>query len=119
MSDFNDIQALITQYFDGLHTKDIDAIEQVFWGHAEITGYYEGDFVHSKLNDYLSILKRMSAPNMIGEDFEMHISSIEIIGSIASVKTRYVFQALNYVDFLSLIKIDDVWKIVNKVFYHD
>ena len=119
MSDFHDIQALITQYFRGLHTKDIDAIEQVFWSHAEVTGYYEGDFVHSKLNDYLSVLKRMSAPNMIGEDFEMHISSIEIIGSIASVKTRYVFQALNYVDFLSLIKIDDVWKIVNKVFYHD
>ena len=56
---------------------------------------------------------------MIGEEFEMHISSIDIIGNIASVKTRYVFQALNYVDFLSLVKIDDVWKIVNKVFYHD
>ena len=119
MSDFNAIETLITQYFKGLHGKNINAVAEVFWSHAEITGYYEGDFVHSKLHDYLSILKRMSAPNMIGEEFEMHISSIDIIGNIASVKTRYVFQALNYVDFLSLVKIDDVWKIVNKVFYHD
>lgn len=119
MSDLQQIEAIINQYFNALHTKNIAAIEQVFWSHAEIIGYYEGEFVHSKLHDYLSIIKRMSAPNMLGEEFDMHISNIEIMGNIASVKTRYVFQALNYVDFLSLININNTWKVVNKVFYHD
>lgn len=119
MTNLQAIEQLVTQYFEALHTKNIETIEKVFWHHAEITGYYEGEFVHSKLNDYLSILKRMSAPNMLGEEFDMSIASIEIKGNIAFVKTSYVFQALHYVDFLSLIHIDDSWQIVNKVFYHD
>jgi len=119
MSDLNIIEALITRYFRGLHEKDIDAIESIFWHHAEMTGYYEGDFIHAKLNDYLNTLKRMSAPNMLGEDFKMTICGVEIVGNMAFVKTHYLFQALNYVDFLTLLQIDGQWKIVNKTFYHD
>ena len=118
MTDLQAIEQVISQYFDALHTKNIEAIENVFWHHAEITGYYEGEFIHSKLHDYLSVIKRMSAPNMLGEEFDMQITSIDIMVNIAHVKTRYVFQALNYVDFLSLINIDGTWKIVNKAFYH-
>ena len=119
MSDFTIIEQLINDYFKALHSKDVATIEHIFWSHANITGYYEGEFVHSKLHDYLSILKRMSAPNMIGEDFDMDIVSIELKGNMAAVKTRYLFQALEYVDFLSLLKIDDKWQIVQKTFYHD
>jgi hypothetical protein len=35
------------------------------------------------------------------------------------VKTQYLYQALNYVDYLSLLKINDEWKVVNKTFHHD
>ena len=75
MSDFIAIETLINDYFQALHHKDVAKIEAIFWDHASITGYYEGEFVHSKLHDYLSILKRMSAPNMIGEDFDMAIKN--------------------------------------------
>ncbi len=119
MSDFVVIEQLINDYFHALHHKDVAKIEHIFWQHATITGYYEGEFVHSKLHDYLSILKRMSAPDMIGEDFDMDVVSIELKGNMAAVKTRYLFQALEYVDFLSLLKIEDKWQIVQKTFYHD
>lgn len=119
MSNFVVIEALINDYFQALHSKDVAKIEQLFWNHASITGYYEGEFVHSKLHDYLSILKRMSAPNMIGEDFDMEVVSIELKGNMAAVKTRYLFQALEYVDFLTLLNINGEWKIIQKTFYHD
>lgn len=119
MSDFIAIETLINDYFQALHHKDVAKIEAIFWDHASITGYYEGEFVHSKLHDYLSILKRMSAPNMIGEDFDMEVVSIELKGNMAAVKTRYLFQALEYVDFLTLLNINGQWKIIQKTFYHD
>ena len=119
MSDFHAIEAVVNIYFKALHEGKIELLPQVFSPHAEIFGYYEGELVMLKLSEYLNILKKMSPPNTIGEDFDMKITHIDLVADIAHVKTQYLYQALNYVDYLSLLKINDEWKVVNKTFHHD
>ncbi len=119
MSDFQAIEAVVNIYFKALHEGKIELLPQVFSPHTEIFGYYEGELVTLKLAEYINILKRMSPPNTIGEDFDMKITHIDIVADIAHVKTQYLYQALNYVDYLSLLKINDEWKVVNKTFHHD
>ena len=119
MSDFQAIEAVVNVYFKALYEGDADRLLDVFLPKAEIFGYYEGELVMLKLAEYINILKRMSPPNTIGEDFDMKITHIDIVADIAHVKTQYLYQALHYVDYLSLLKIDDAWKVVNKTFHHD
>ena len=47
------------------------------------------------------------------------IDDIDHTGNVASVRTRYLFEALNYTDYLTLLKIDAGWKIACKAFHHD
>lgn len=119
MSELQAIESQILAYFQGLHEGNIDLIQKVFLPAAEIFGYYEGDKVTLKLHEYLNILKRMSPPVMLDEEFDMRIDGIDQIGLIASVRTRYLFQALRYTEYLALMKIDGEWRIVNKTFHHD
>lgn len=119
MSELHAIEGVIAQYFKGLHQGDVSLVQNVFLPHADICGYYEGELVNMQLHEYLHVLKRMSPPQKIGEEFDMHICGIEQIGNIASVRTQYLFEALNYVDYLSLLKVGGEWKIVSKVFHHD
>ncbi len=119
MSELQAIESQILAYFQGLHEGNIDLIQKVFLPSAEIFGYYEGDKVTLKLHEYLNILKRMSPPVMLDEEFDMRIDGIDQIGRIASVRARYLFQALRYTEYLALMKIDEEWRIVNKTFHHD
>lgn len=119
MSELQAIESQILAYFQGLHEGNIDLIQKVFLPSAEIFGYYEGDKVTLKLHEYLNILKRMSPPVMLDEEFDMRIDGIDQIGRIASVRARYLFQALRYTEYLALMKIDEQWRIVNKTFHHD
>lgn len=119
MSALQAVEAVVNQYFRGLHECNIELIQQVFLPNAEIFGYYEGELVNIKLNEYLNILKRMSSPVMLGEDYDMAITALDITGTIAMVKTRYLFEALYYVDYLCLLLINGEWKIVSKTFHHD
>lgn len=119
MSELTAIEAVIHAYFQGLHQGNPDLVQRAFLPEAGIFGYYEGELVKITLHEYLNILKRQSPPVLLGEEFDMQISGIDQIGRIASVRTRYLFQALRYTEYLALLNIDGDWKIVNKTFHHD
>lgn len=119
MSEFNAIEEVISLYFKGLHEGDVSLVHTLFLPSAGICGYYEGDLVNMNLAEYLSVLRHMSPPQRIGEEFNMRISGIDHVGNTASARTRYLFEALNYVDHLSLLKVNGEWKIASKVFHHD
>ncbi len=119
MSEFGAIESLVTDYFTGLHEGNLDLVQKVFLPSAGICGYYEGDRVIIGLHEYLNILKHMSPPVMLDEAFDMRIDGVDLIGRVASVRVCYLFQALRYTEYLSLLKTDAGWKIVAKTFHHD
>jgi hypothetical protein len=51
------------------------------------------------------------------EQGDLQIASIDIAGNIASVKVEEDYPTSHYTDYVSLLKLDGQWKIVNKVFY--
>lgn len=118
MSEYAAIEAVVGRYFQSLYACDADALKVLFEPKARVTGYYEGEYVHQSVSEYLGVIRKLSSPDMIGEDFDMKIVSIEIQGDTALCKTDYLFEALRYGDFLSLIKVHGEWRIINKTFWH-
>lgn len=118
MPDVAVIKRVVSAYFKGLHEGNAELVAEQFAHEASIQGYYEGERVDMRLKKYIEVLKRMSAPNRLGEEFDMQIVSVEQVGAVAGVRTHYLFQALRYDEFLALLKIDGKWKIVGKTFCH-
>ena len=56
--------------------------------------------------------------NDLKEVFRMKTIGIDIIGNISMVKVHLPMLGYNYYDYLSLTKLNNDWKIVNKVFAH-
>jgi hypothetical protein len=113
------IEAVVQAFFKGLHEGDVPLVQKQFIKDAVITGYYEGECIVHELNQYLAVLKQMPSPILLGEDFEMDIAGIETVGSIALVRARYLYEALRFTDYLSLMKIGGEWKVVSRLFHHD
>ena len=63
-------------------------------------------------------VKSRKSPDDLGEPFKMKTIGIDIMGNIAMVKLHVPMLGNNYYDYLSLIKTNNDWKIVNKIFSH-
>ncbi len=112
------IETLITNYFEGIFFGDVIKLEACFNKEVTIYGDIKG-VVHLKnLNDYLKEVKNRQSPKGLNELLTMKIISIEIIGEIAMAKLNVPMLGYNYYDYLSLVKINMDWRIVNKIFTH-
>lgn len=117
--EYSVLSATIHTYFEGLYHSDVAKLKNVFDTHATIVGYYEGEHVRHSLAKYLQFVQSISAPSQIGEDYEMEIINISQKGPIAMVRVRLLYEALYHTEILSLMKMDNQWRIVQKLFCHD
>lgn len=54
-----------------------------------------------------------------GEPYDMRIISTDVTGAVATVKVADLYQGLRFADYLTLLKMDESWVIVNKAFHID
>ncbi len=113
-----EIENLIANYFEGIFYGDIVKLESCFHENLFIYGDIKGvDYLKSS-SEYLEGVKNRESPKDLNEDLKMKIVGIDIIGKIAMAKLHVPMLGYNYYDYLSIAKINDEWKIVNKIFAH-
>ncbi len=113
-----EINTLITNYFEGIFEGDIKKLEICFDEKAHIYGDIKNTDYLKNINEYLNGVKSRQSPKDLNETFKMETIGIDIMGKIAMVKLHVPMLGYNYYDYLSLSKIGDNWKIVNKIFTH-
>ena len=110
------IDQVITNYFEGIFYGDTDKLETCFVDKAIIYGDINGVPYKKNKAEYIDGVKNRQSPNELDEVFKMETIGIEILGNVAMAKVHLPMLGYNYYDYLSLIKIDNDWKIVNKIF---
>lgn len=118
MSDDQQIRAVIDDYFQGMYHSDTDRLWRAFHSDARINGWDEGKLIDAPIAKFIDFIGGVSAPADDGEAFDMEIISIDMAGSAASVKVKDLYKGLRFTDFLTLLRFDDGWRIVNKAFSH-
>jgi len=113
------VTACVTDYFEGMYYRDLAKLKRAFHESARLYGYRDGSFTMLPLVDWLSRVSSRAIPAESGELFEMSIESIDLTGDAGIVKVRDLYMGLRFTDYLSIIKFDNHWKIVSKVFYHE
>ena len=117
-NDLDKIMQTVHYYFEGMYHSDTETLKKAFDPDAFLHGYFEGQLVHLPFNAWLKQVESRPAPSRNGEPYMMNIVSVDITDSIAQVKVFDLYMGKYFTDYLSLIKVDDNWVIMNKMFHH-
>ncbi|WP_298901913.1 nuclear transport factor 2 family protein [uncultured Psychroserpens sp.] len=113
-----EIETQVANYFEGIFYGNISKLNTCFHEDAYLYGDIKGVDYLKSFKAYSQGVKDRQSPNDLEETFKMSIIGIDIIGKIAMVKLHVPMLGYNYYDYLSFSKINNEWKIVNKIFTH-
>lgn len=112
-----EIHAVLRDYFDALHHGDVQILERVFHPRAIYATADETPFLHRTMQEYFPVVAARQSPASRGEPRHEHIDAIELAGdNTAMARVRCSIGARDFVDFLSLVRIDGRWQVIAKVF---
>ncbi len=122
-SEVENIQKSLDIFVEGLRLLDYNKISEIFFEKALSCGSVKGVVQYVYRDHWKEMAKQAKAK---GEDFESStasytIESLNIIGNAASVIINLTFRTENkitekYIDFYHMLKVEDKWYIVNKIF---
>lgn len=114
---FSDVLQVVTDYFDALYDCDADKLGSVFHPRAIYATADEPRFLHRSMEEYLPIVAARRSPASRGELRRDHIDEIQFAGeNTASARVRCSIGERDFVDFLTLVRIEGRWRIIAKVF---
>ena len=118
MSKIETPAAALQLYIDGIANNDIAALESAFHYDARAFGSLGGQRVDIPISDMLALVA--AQPANVDGSFKATVKSIEEHGDIASatVDEENFWGSVSFTDVFSLVRIDDNWQIVCKIFTH-
>ncbi|WP_448550310.1 nuclear transport factor 2 family protein [Thalassotalea fusca] len=111
-ADFAIIANTIQTYFEGLHFGNTSKLAEIFHPDACL----QAPNNHRSLSTWLSDVANRPTPASLGNDKCYQILAIDIVGEQAMVKVSCPLFTFHYIDFLGLLKENDQWHIVSKMY---
>jgi hypothetical protein len=108
------VRQAIEHYFRGHATGDGRHFRKVFHPEAKLFWMREGKFTQRTSEEYIAGASGKPAPDEAGR--KRSIQHIDITGNAAVVKVLLDYPSARLTDYVSMLKIDGEWKIVNKTF---
>jgi hypothetical protein len=114
LSEYEAIIKTVQPYIDGVKAGRGPDMQPAFHQDATIFGYAEGDLFAGPIQmlfDYVD-------DDDPATGLQARIVSIDIVDTIAAVRLELEnWNGHRYTDLFTLLKVDGVWKIMNKVFH--
>lgn len=123
--DQQEIKKVIQEsYIDGLiNYGNIEAVKHGFHEGFKLLGMGQGNTlwehpIYNWISDVEIKKSKGEIPRKEEESVSINFKYVDISGTAASAKIEFlVGEKLTYIDYLSLYKFPDGWKIVSKIFY--
>jgi hypothetical protein len=109
------IEQAVGYYFTAGDTGDADMLAKAFHPEAKMIFYREGKLTQVTQPEWQDRLRKATKPPTKAN--WRKIVSVDISGDAAVAKAVSDFETFQFIDYMSLIKIDGEWKIVNKIFH--
>lgn len=117
---YAEVVVLLGAYFDALYHCDVSQLQSVFHPSARYWCATEGELTELDMTQYFPIVAQRASPASRSEERADRIVSIEFAGpttSLARVQCR--IGEKYFTDLLSLVRLNDRWQIISKVFHFD
>lgn len=108
------VRQVVEHYLHGLKFNDVESLKKAFWPDARLF-FVKRDGQLGQLTQ-AQWYEGFAASAGKEEKGELRITAVDITDSAASVKVEEDYPTSKYVDYLSLLKFNGEWKIVNKIY---
>ena len=108
------VRETVQHYLDGLKHNNVASLKLAFYPEAKLF-FVKRDNQLGQLTQE-QWYKSFAASAGQEEKGDLRITAVDIVGNAASVKVVEVYEKSKYTDYLSLLKFDGGWKIVNKIY---
>lgn len=109
------VRAAIEHYFQGHATGQGEHYRKVFHPDSKLFFIREGKVTQWTAEEYISRASGKPAPDEAQR--KRRIDSVDIAGDAAFVKLTLDYPTVVFTDYMSMLKIDGKWMIVNKTFH--
>lgn len=114
-SDEDGVRVPLENYLKGHATGDGEYMKKAFHTDGQLIFIRDGKYTTRSFADYIA---GMSGKPAVDERMRKRwIESVEVVGNAAFAKIILDYPTAKFTDYMSLLKIDGEWKIVNKTFY--
>src|SRR5688500_19261408 len=110
------IRQTVQDYFDGGRNRDSLTLRKAFHPDARMLFARDGKLVVVPIGEYITRVG--SEPLKPGEvdSTERKVVSVDVVGDAAVAKLTLKRPSAVLIDYMSLLKVDGRWLIVNKIF---
>ncbi|HEU4596156.1 MAG TPA: nuclear transport factor 2 family protein [Pyrinomonadaceae bacterium] len=111
------VRQAIEHYFRGHATGQGEHFRKVFHPESKLFAVREGKFWQLTSEQYIA-----RAPGKAPADEAQRkrsVESVDVSGNAAIAKVVLDYPEVKFTDYMSLLKIDGEWKIINKTFYSE
>jgi hypothetical protein len=111
------VRQAVEHYFRGHATGQGEHFRKAFHPEAKLFAVREGKFWQLTSEEYIA-----RAPGKAPADEAQRkrsVESVDVSGDAAIAKVVLDYPNVRFVDYMSLLKIDGEWKIVNKTFHSE
>ena len=108
------VREVVETYLRGLKLNDVESLKRAFWPDAKL--YFVDRDGHLGQLTQARWYEGFAARAGHEEEGEWRIASVTVTRDIASVTVVEEYPRSRYTDYLSLVKFDSGWRIVNKVY---
>ena len=117
MNTFSEITSVLNLYFDTLYYCDLDKFDVVFHEKAIYVTADESPTLCRDMSEYRQVIATRHPPASRNEARLDYIDGIELAGeNTARARVRCTIGSNDFVDFLTLIREQNQWRIIAKVF---
>lgn len=110
---------LLKRYYDALYRCDTALLATVFHASSHYFTASNGELLHLDMQSYFPIVEQRTSPESSGESYAFSIDSIELAGSVTAIaRMQCSMLGKDFIDLLTLIKLEGEWKIIAKVFHY-
>jgi len=113
-ADIAAVTETVRTYYDGMMAGDAVRLGRAFHPRACIVGNEGGGLSWSTLEEFVAECKGAAAH---AGPHDWRIEGLSFVGDTALVRLGGQFAGVWYTDDLSMLRIDDAWRIVHKTFY--
>lgn len=105
----------LDNYLKGHATGSAEFMRKAFHTEGKLIFIRDGKYTTRSFEEYIAGSSGKPAPDE--EKRNRSIESIDIAGNAATAKIVLDYPAVKFTDYMTLLKIDGEWKIINKTFY--
>lgn len=102
----------VQRYFEGMVERDRVKLEAAFLPQARLIGYRGDTLVVTPLAEWIQATSVGAARDPV--QYRNKIITIRRVGKMALVEAELHWPTRYYYDYLTLLQVDGVWKIVHK-----